>query len=302
MKKTSRVNEEEVGTRLDKLLTFKNPNHSRQQIQSWIKDEHVKVNESLKKANYKVKFADEISWKIPEEIKRIIKAENIPLTILYEDDALIVINKARGMLVHPTVQQSSGTLVNALMGYSNTLSTIGGEERPGIVHRLDKDTSGIMVIAKTNEAHLYLQKQFIDQTVYRKYEAILFGVVNHDHGIIDAPIGRDPSNRVRMAVTSDGKEAETHFNVIERFNQHTHVMCELITGRTHQIRVHMKYIEHPVIGDPVYSRKKSELLTSQALFAKQLKFKHPVTEEELNFEVERPIFIEELLNNLRIMT
>ncbi len=302
MKKTSRVTEEEAEVRLDKVLASKNPDNSRQEVQSWIKDGHVKVNELLKKANYKVKLLDEITWSIPEAIVRKIEAENIPLTIIYEDDTIIVINKERGMLVHPTVQENSGTLVNALLYYSNALSNTNGDERPGIVHRLDKDTSGIMVIAKTNEAYVHLQKQFVTHTVHRKYEAVVFGVVNHDHGIIDAPIGRDPQNRLRMAVTSSGRHAETQFDVLERFTQHSYVACELITGRTHQIRVHMKYMNHPIIGDPVYSRKKSKLLASQALFAKELKFIHPVTEEQLSFEIEQPAYIQNLLNQLRKMT
>ncbi len=298
-KKTILANEKEVGLRLDKLLTLKNPDYSRQQVQSWIKDGHVTVNNNTQKTNYKIRESDEIVWIIPEKVERKIEPENIPLTILYEDDWLVVINKERGMLVHPTIQQTSGTLVNALMYHFQSLSNVNGEERPGIVHRLDKDTSGLIIIAKTNEVHIDLQKQFASHTVYRKYEAVVFGVVNHDHGIIDAPIGRDPHNRLRMAVTSSGKYAETHFDVIERFNQHTHVACELITGRTHQIRVHMKYMKHPIVGDPVYSRKKSKLLTSQALFAKELKFNHPVTKEELHFEVEQPSYIVSLLNHLR---
>lgn len=293
------VDENETGLRIDKLLTLKNPEYSRQQIQSWIKEGHVKVNESFQKANYKVKDSDEIIIDIPEKIERKIEPEHIPLTILYEDDSLMVINKERGMLTHPTIHQVSGTLVNALKAYTNSLSDINGEERLGIVHRLDKDTSGIMLIAKTNEAHLNLQKQFAAHSVYRKYEAIVYGLVSHDHGIIDAPIGRDPNNRLRMAVNSNGKHAETHFEVLERFNEHSHVACELITGRTHQIRVHMKYIQHTIVGDPVYSRKKSKLLDSQALFAKELKFNHPISGELLSFEIDRPNYIESLLEQLR---
>jgi|SRR5699024_3468871 len=302
MKYMSKINNEEIEMRLDKFLVTKNPDYSRQEVQSWIKNGHVTVNEKFKKPNYKMKLSDEVTWSIPEVVERKIEAEDITLSILYEDEAIIVINKERGMLVHPTTQETTGTLVNALLFYSNNLSNINGDERPGIVHRLDKDTSGIMVIAKTNEAHLHLQKQFRAHTVYRKYEAVVFGGVNHDHGIIDAPIGRDPNNRLRMAVNPNGKYAETHFEVLKRFNQHSHIACELITGRTHQIRVHMKYLGHPIIGDPIYSRKKSKLLASQALFAKQLKFKHPLTEEELSFEIEQPVYIKNLLNQLHKMT
>lgn len=298
-KKTHLTNEEETGLRLDKILVQKNPEYSRQQIQSWIKNEYVTVNNIFQKPNYKIKKADEIIWHIPEAVERKIKAENIPLTILYEDNHIIVINKERGMLVHPTLQQISGTLVNALMYYSNKLSNVNGEERLGIVHRLDKDTSGVMVVAKTNEAHTHLQNQFASHTVYRKYEAIVLGIVAHDHGIIDAPIGRDKKNRLRMAVTSEGKYAETHFEVLNRFNQHSHLACELITGRTHQIRVHMKYINHPIVGDPIYSRKKSKLLDSQALFAKKLHFKHPITGKQLQFEIEQPTYFSALIKELQ---
>lgn len=298
-KKTHLTNEEETGLRLDKILVQKNPEYSRQQIQSWIKNEYVTVNNIFQKPNYKIKKADEIIWHIPEAVERKIKAENIPLTILYEDNHIIVINKERGMLVHPTLQQISGTLVNALMYYSNKLSNVNGEERLGIVHRLDKDTSGVMVVAKTNEAHTHLQSQFASHTVYRKYEAIVLGIVAHDHGIIDAPIGRDKKNRLRMAVTSEGKYAETHFEVLNRFNQHSHLACELITGRTHQIRVHMKYINHPIVGDPIYSRKKSKLLDSQALFAKKLHFKHPITGKQLQFEIEQPTYFSSLIKELQ---
>lgn len=297
--KRSTVNETEAGQRIDKLLVLKNPDYSRQDIQSWIKNGHVKVNNILQKPNYKVKNLDEITWKIPEKTELKIEPENIPLTIIYEDDFLIVINKERGMLVHPTVHQATGTLVNALMYYTPSLSNINGHERLGIVHRLDKDTSGVMVIAKTNDVYVQLQNQFATQNVYRNYEAIVYGVVNHDHGIIDAPIGRDPNNRSRMAVNSSGKHAETHFEVLKHFNEHTHIACELITGRTHQIRVHMKYIKHPIVGDPVYTSRKSKLLESQALFAKELRFKHPITGEELSFEVERPLYMESLLNHLQ---
>lgn len=301
IKNTHLTNEQETGLRLDKILVQKNPEYSRQQIQSWIKNEYVTVNNIFQKPNYKIKTADKIVWHIPETVERHINPEDIPLTILYEDDYIIVINKERGMLVHPTLQQSSGTLVNALMHYSNSLSNINGEERLGIVHRLDKDTSGVMVVAKTNEAHTHLQKQFSSHTVYRKYEAIVLGVVAHDHGIIDAPIGRDKKNRLRMAVTSDGKYAETHFKVLNRFNQHSHIACELITGRTHQIRVHMKYINHPIVGDPIYSRKKSKLLDSQALFAKKLHFNHPATGKLLKFEIDQPTYFASLIKKLQII-
>lgn len=302
MKNLEKVTKQEIGMRLDKFLTLKNPQNSRQEIQSWIKNGNVLVNGFVKKANYKVTIFDEIVWKIPQEVKPNIEPENIPLEIIYEDDYILVINKERGMIVHPTVHKTSGTLVNALLYYSNKLSNFSGDERPGIVHRLDKDTSGVMVIAKTNEAHEHLQNQFMTNTVYRKYEAVVYGMINHNHGIIDAPIGRDPNNRFKRTVISNGRNAKTKFNVIEHFNQYTHVACELITGRTHQIRVHMQYLNNPIIGDPIYSNIKTSLLSNQALYAKELKFTHPGTKEYLTFKIEQPIYIKTLLDKLRKMT
>lgn len=296
-----KVKEEHVSNRVDKMLTELNSEYSRQQVQSWIKEDLVFVNKKLVKANYKVRLEDLLEWTIPAVVERIIEAEDIPLNILYEDEQVIVINKVRGMVVHPTSMQNTGTLVNALMNHTENLSTLNGVERPGIVHRLDKDTSGIMVVAKTDKAHENLQQQFANHSVYRQYEAVVFGVIAHDNGIIDAPIARDPNNRLRMAVVPGGKPAETHFNVLERYKQHTLVNCELITGRTHQIRVHMKYIKHAIVGDPTYCRKKSKLLTSQALFSKKLSFVHPTTNEEMSFVIERPSHIENLLNHLAKM-
>src|SRR5699024_1995739 len=186
-----------------------------------------------------------------------------------------VINKPKGLLVHPTPTVTSMTLVNGLMYHCSQLSDIGGNERPGIVHRLDKDTSGILVIAKDNKTHEHLKNQFQTKTVKRIYEAICFGVMSHTKGVIKAPIGRNPNNRLQMAVVPSGKKAETHFRVLTKYRQHTHVECELKTGRTHQIRVHLKYMNHPIVGDEVYCRKKTNLIKGQALFAKQLGFIHP---------------------------
>lgn len=297
--KTYVVTEEDVDVRLDKLLTKLNENYSRQQIQTWIKEQLVTVNDEQYKANYKCKLGDRIQWEIPEEEEIEIKPESIPLDILYEDDYLIVINKAKGMLVHPTQTETSGTLVNALMYHCKQLSNLNGDERPGIVHRLDKDTSGLLVAAKDNVTHEQLKVQFQEQTVERIYEAIVFGVISHSSGIIKAPIGRNPKNRLQMAVVSDGKYAETHFRVIERFKEHTHVQCELKTGRTHQIRVHLKYMNHPIVGDELYVRKKSTLIQGQALFAKLLSFHHPHTNERMTFTIDRPKDFEKLLHFLR---
>ena len=293
------VTEEDVDVRLDKLLTTLNETYSRQQIQSWIKERLVTVNDQYVKSNYKCKLGDTIKWEIPEKEELEIRAENIPLNILYEDEHIIVVNKPKGMLVHPTQTETSGTLVNALMYHCKQLTNIKGEARPGIVHRLDKDTSGLLVAAKDNVSHEKLKKQFQEQTVERIYEAIVFGAMSHSSGIIKAPIGRNPKNRLQMAVVADGKYAETHFRVLERFKQYTHVQCELKTGRTHQIRVHLKYINHPIVGDELYVRKKTDLIDGQALFAKQLSFVHPHTNKRMTFTVERPDDFENLLQFLR---
>lgn len=294
------VSKEEEDERLDKVLVALNKGHSRHQIQSWIKDGFVTVNDQKVKANYRCKKADILRWKIATQQPVTIKAEKIPLSIVYEDDSIIVLNKPSGMLVHPTVQTQSQTLVNALKHHTDRLSTIGGEERPGIVHRLDQQTSGIMVVCKDNETHEHLQRQFKEKSVIRIYEAIVHGSVEHATGIIQAPIGRNPHNRLKMAVVDDGKKAETRFRVLGRGDSYTHVRCQLITGRMHQIRVHMKYINHPIVGDPVYSRKKADDMKNQALFARTIGFIHPKTAQYVEFTVERPEKFTKLLKLYKI--
>jgi len=290
----------EAGERLDKILVKLNANVSRQQVQAQIKGKHVFVNGVHKKANYICKQGDQLKWKIIEESKLPpIEAEKIAIDILYEDEFVIVINKPKGMLVHPTNVTRTGTLVNALKFHSNKLSNVSGDERPGIVHRLDQDTSGVLVVAKDNQTHEHLKNQFQMRTVKRVYEAVVTGVVVNDNGIIKAPIGRDPKNRLKMNVVQGGKEAETHYMVLERFQQATLVQCELKTGRTHQIRVHMKYIQHPIIGDNTYNKKRSQLIESQALFAKQLCFHHPQLNEWKCFTVDIPTDFANLLHSLR---
>lgn len=296
------VTAEQEGIRLDKVLADLHKNYSRQQIQSWIKEEYVTVNEHSKKPNYTCKDGDEIKWEIPAEKQVEINPEPIPLSILYEDEFLLVINKPKGMLVHPTQTVTSNTLVNGLKYHCKQLSNLNGEDRPGIVHRLDKDTSGVLVVAKDNDTHEHLKTQFKNKTVTRIYEAISFGVMSHSKGVIKAPIGRNPKNRLQMAVVPNGKEAETHFRVLNRFQQYTHVECELKTGRTHQIRVHLKYMNHPIVGDEVYCRKKSPLIKGQALFSKQLSFIHPQTEQSRTFTVEQPIEFKNLLQKLMNMS
>ncbi len=296
---TWHVTESEKGERLDKLLVNLQKNMSRHQIQNLIKQKRVFVNGKIKKANYICRVDDYITWEMEQiDQNAKIEAENLPLSIIYEDDSVIVLNKPQGMLVHPTNTVKSGTLVNALMFYTKNLSTLSGDDRPGIVHRLDKDTSGVIVIAKNNDAHEHLKNQFQNRTVKRVYEAVVFHELTHDQGVIKAPIGRDPKNRLQMTVIDGGKDAETHYKVLQRFSNMTHVQCELVTGRTHQIRVHMKYIKHPIVGDPLYCRKKSHLISYQALFAKRLCFHHPKTNEWQCYMTDTPIEFSKLLKSL----
>lgn len=301
MKEQLIITEKEVGERLDKVLVEQDASFSRQQIQTWIKEAYVKVNGKDVKANYRCRLHDELVWEFPleDEEKRKLHPENIPLTISYEDESILVIDKPKGMLVHPTQTVREGTLVNALLYHYDNLSTISGEDRPGIVHRLDQQTSGIMLIAKDDVSHQHLTEQFKARTVKRIYEALVYGVMQHDNGIIQAPIGRHPKNRLKRAVVENGKEAETHFQVLEYFQDYTHVQCELITGRTHQIRVHLKYMNHPIVGDIVYTRRKQTFNKGQALFARELSFDHPVRGERMTFTVERPTYFQKILDKLR---
>lgn len=282
------VTKAEQNRRIDKLLTEIFADASRAQIQKWIIDGFVIVNNHPVKANYRCQENDQIHWTVPKEKELIIRPENIPLEIIYEDKDLLIVNKPKGMVVHPTNEHQAGTLVNALRYYTNQLSQIGGKERPGIVHRIDKETSGLLVVAKNDQTHQLLVKQFKRNEVERTYEAIVHGVMNHDHGLIDAPIGRDPNNRLRMAVVDGGKQAITHFKVIKRYYKFTHIMSQLETGRTHQIRVHMNYIGHPLVGDEKYASGRSHIAYGQALFAKKLSFVHPSTNDRLCFEIEQP--------------
>lgn len=257
---TLTVTQDEQGTRLDVLLTSRFPELSRSHLQKIVADGFVLVNNKQAKSNYKVQTNDIITISFPEAKPIEIQAEAIPLEVLYEDVDIIVINKPRGMVVHPAAGNYAGTLVNALLEHCKDLSGINGEIRPGIVHRLDKDTSGVMVAAKNDQAHLNLAEQIKNRTASRKYWAIVHGIIAEEQGIINAPIGRHPSDRKKMAVTfSNSKEAITRFRVIERFVNYTLVECKLQTGRTHQIRVHMQYINHPVVGDPKYGPEKRDL-------------------------------------------
>lgn len=291
-----------AGQRIDRFVTEKLAERqvSRSQVQNWIQDEYITVNGAGVKSNYKIKAGDEIVWTMPKSEPLNIQAEDIPLSIVYEDDDIIVVNKARGMVVHPSLGHHSGTLVNALLHHSPSLSLINGEGRQGIVHRIDKDTSGLLVIAKNDDAHLALAAQLKKRTMLRKYVALVHGELAHQAGTIDAPIGRDPLNRKLFAVTAtNSKEAITHFTVLEMFKDYTLVELKLHTGRTHQIRVHMKFIEHPLVGDPLYGRSKGLTMNGQALHASGLGFNHPSTNEFMSFEAPIPSDIEELLQQLR---
>lgn len=296
---TYEVSMEEKGIRLDKLLSDLNKDASRTQVQFWIKDNHVKVNGNLVKNNYKCQPEDLIEWEIPDPVEVEIKPENIPLDIRYEDKHLLVVNKPKGMVVHPSAGHTSNTLVNALLYHCQDLSGINGTIRPGIVHRIDKDTSGLLVVAKDDISHELLSNQLKDKKIHRKYRAIVHGEIPHDYGTVEAPIGRDPKDRQRMAVVDGGKSAVTHFNVLERFENYTYIECQLETGRTHQIRVHMRYIGYPLAGDPKYGQRKTMEIGGQALHAYSLGFTHPVIKEFMEFEAELPDVIENVLKNLR---
>ncbi|WP_077211456.1 RluA family pseudouridine synthase [Bacillus dakarensis] len=293
------VNDEQVNERIDKVLSSINNEWSRTQVQQWIKDGQVLVNGKKIKTNYKGSLDDHIEITIPEPEELDVIPEEMNLDIYYEDGDVLVVNKPKGMVVHPAPGHLTGTLVNGLMAHCTDLSGINGVLRPGIVHRIDKDTSGLLMVAKNDIAHESLVNQLVEKTVTRKYRAIVHGNIPHDHGTIDAPIARDPKDRQSMTVVDNGKHAVTHFQVLERFKDFTLVECQLETGRTHQIRVHMKYIGYPLAGDPKYGPRKTLQIDGQALHAGILGFTHPRTEEYLEFEAPLPSYFEELLETLR---
>ncbi|EEL86501.1 RluA family pseudouridine synthase [Bacillus cereus] len=293
------VAEEQKSERIDKFVAEINSEWSRSQVQQWIKDDVVTVNGKSVKVNYKVKGNDEITVTIPDPEELDIQPEDMNLEIYYEDADVLVVNKPRGMVVHPAPGHTSGTLVNGLMHHCTDLSGINGVMRPGIVHRIDKDTSGLLMVAKNDMAHESLVNQLVAKTVTRRYKAIVHGVIPHDKGTIDAPIGRDKKERQSMTVDENGKNAVTHFQVLERFKDFTLVECRLETGRTHQIRVHMKYIGYPLAGDPKYGPKKTLDMNGQALHAGILGFDHPRTGEYIQFEAPIPEVFEDALNILR---
>lgn len=289
-------------TRIDKLLASLQPEYSRSQIQSWIEQGLVQVNGDIVKANYKCETDDHIKWDVPEVKSDEIIPENIPLNIVFEDSDVLVVNKPKGMVVHPAAGHTTGTLVHALLYHYPALPTVNGMERAGIVHRIDKDTSGLLVVAKTDLAYTSLTKQLQAKDVERKYEAIVHGVIEHETGLIDAPIARDPINRQKMGVVDQGKPATTRFKVIKHYRQFTHVECQLETGRTHQIRIHLRYIGFPLVGDPKYGPRKTLDIGGQALHAKTLGFTHPRKKEWFRFEEEVPAPFYTLLQQIEKMS
>ena len=289
----------EAGARLDKALADLTE-LSRAVANEQIKAGQILVNGQVKKAKYKVAEGDVLSYEIPEPEVLEYVAEDIPLDIVYEDEDVAVVNKPQGMVVHPSLGHTSGTLVNALMYHVKDLSSINGVVRPGIVHRIDKDTSGLLMIAKNDEAHVTLSDELKDKKSLRKYWAIVHGNLPNDRGVIEAPIGRSEKDRKKQAVTAKGKAAVTRFQVLERFGDYTLVELQLETGRTHQIRVHMAYIGHPVAGDPVYGPRKTLKGEGQFLHARTLGFTHPKTGETMEFSVDVPKVFEETLQDLRM--
>ena len=300
MKQTIIITNEYNGERLDKVLTNFFPEKTRTNIATMIDDGLIFVNSKNPKSSYKVKENDVVEVEIIEAKPLDIQSEEIPLDVVYEDDDIIIINKPQGMVVHPANGHYSGTLVNALLNHCKNLSGINGVARPGIVHRLDKDTSGLICVAKNDFAHNALSEQLKDHSMAREYFALVRGVIQENNGTIDLPIGRSKQDRKKMSVERENsKPAVTHFKVKKRFSEHTLVSCKLVTGRTHQIRVHMSYINHPVEGEPLYCKKPTKIYENgQLLTAYKLTLTHPRTKKEMTFEVPLPQYFIDIINNL----
>lgn len=298
--KTFFIDAQNVGVRIDKFLSsVESLELTRSAIQNLIDKGEVSINDRVVSKNYKLKLNDIITLNIPEPEVLNVVAEDIPLNIVYEDDYLLVVNKPKGMVVHPAPSNYSGTLVNALMYHcKDSLSGINGVIRPGIVHRIDKNTSGLLIVAKTDVAHLGLAEQIKDHSFTREYEAIVLGRFKNLTGTVNAPIGRHPVDRKKMCVTEkNSKEAVTHYEVLQQFDKHSHIKCILETGRTHQIRVHMAYIGHSVLGDDVYG-KPYKNLEGQCLHAKKIGFIHPITKEYLEFDSPLPKYFQKALKSV----
>lgn len=290
---------ENSNSRLDKYIAEKITNLSRTRIKELIKDKNILVNKKFEKVSYKVQSGDKIEVTVPAVKPLDLTPENIPLDIIYEDNDVIVVNKPQGMVVHPSAGHPDHTLVNALLYHTRDLAASPEGFRPGIVHRIDKDTSGLLMIAKNALSRDFLEKQLANKTNKRYYLAIVHGNFTEEEGKIDAPIGRNPNDRKKMAVVENGKNAVTHFKVLEQFKNYSLIKCKLETGRTHQIRVHLAYIGHPVAGDPLYGPKKTLKGNGQFLHAEVLGFKHPKTGKELVFKVQPPQIFEDTLKMLR---
>ena len=297
------INSEEEGQRIDKYLSTMIDGKSRSFVQGLIDEKKVKANSKVVKSNYKLKKGDIIEVEVPEPVELNISAEEMDLDVVYEDEDVLVVNKEKGIVVHPAPGNYTGTLVNGILHHCSDLSGINGVIRPGIVHRIDKDTSGILVIAKNDEAHNDLAAQFKEHSIKREYYALVEGKFSNINGTVDKPISRDKKERIKMAINSDGKRAVTHYEVLEQYDKGVSlVKCTLETGRTHQIRVHMASIGHPLVGDLVYGYKRQKFnIEGQALHAKTLGFIHPRAKEYMEFTSELPHYFKELLEKLRKM-
>ena len=294
------VKNEDKGKRLDRYVTEQNAEITRTAVQRLIDEKNILVNGKEQKASYKVNENDVVEVEIPEPKKIEIKAENIPIEVIYEDSDIVVVNKPKGMVVHPGNGNLDGTLVNAIMAKcEGSLSGIGGEIRPGIVHRIDKDTSGLLIVAKNDKAHVNLSEQIKAHKVKKTYIALVRGVVRENEATIDMPIGRSKTDRKKMAVCKDGKNAVTHIKVLKRWEHYTLLQVNIETGRTHQIRVHLSYIGYPIIGDYTYSNGKNEFgVVGQCLHAQKLEFKHPTTNKIMELEAPLPEYFQEIIQKL----
>lgn len=286
--------------RLDKYVCLNYPHLSRNKVQQMIEEGYVLVNQISKKANYQLKESDQVTVTMMPDTTLDLQPVDLKLDIRYEDSDVVVINKGKNIVVHPTSTSKEVTLVHGLLHHCQDLSTINGVYRPGIVHRIDKDTTGLLIVAKNDHAHQILSQQLSNKTITRKYYALVHGVINNDFGTIDAPIGRDAFDRQKMCVTAkNSKDAITHFKVVERFKNYTLIECRLETGRTHQIRVHMQYINHPIVGDQKYSYRKTLATNGQMLHAFELIFTHPTTSKQIVVNADLPTEFLQILEELR---